>query len=140
MQRLCDSLGSRSSSSSEAASGYSQRVPLPVSAPLPFTEGSLHARCLLCRSSPCPAVPPLGTLELSHWVARKQAQSAPLPRLPGYSGVKHPHTSALAPRAIVFIYICLWSEVVTDRGCVTLTFPDTQLLPPQGPIFCVAAR
>lgn len=39
---------------------------------------------------------------------------APLPRPPRHTGVKPPRASALAPRAIVFIYICLWSEIVTD--------------------------
>lgn len=46
-----------------------------------------------------------------------------LPRPPGHAGVKPLHASALAPQATVFVYICLWSEVVTGQATETLTFP-----------------
>lgn len=50
---------------------------------------------------------------------------APLPWPPGHSGVKPSRASALAPGAITFKYICLWSEVVTDQGYRDLDFSLT---------------
>lgn len=47
-------------------------------------------------------------------------------------GVKRSHISTGAQGHRFHIFVSR-SEVVTDHGCVTLTFPDTQLLPPQGP-------
>lgn len=49
------------------------------------------------------------------------------PRCPGRPDTRGlsllTHQCWLPPGAIVSIYICLWSEVVTDQGCETLAFP-----------------
>lgn len=68
---------------------------------------------LVCPCAALPLPPPQGGLALH----------VPPSQPPGHAGVK-PFLH-LAPQAIVFIYICLWSEAVTDQGYGDLDFSLT---------------